>query len=219
MAGSSEAWEPFEFGSGAAIVAHPDDETIWAGGLILMHPRCRWTVLALCRASDADRAPKFRRALKALGASGDMGDLDDRPDQAPLADATVGDVVASMLPGAPDFGLVVTHAPGGEYTRHRRHEETSRAVAALWRDGALGECRLWMFAYEDDGGRRLPRAVAGAHLIRRLPEDVYRAKRAIITDIYGFAPDSFEARTTPETEAFWRFDSPASYERWLARDR
>ena len=29
------------------------------------------------------------------------------------------------------------------------------------------------------------------------------------------APDSWEARTTPHEEAFWRFDSPASLQAWL----
>jgi hypothetical protein len=34
----------------AIIVAHPDDETIWSGGLILKKPEWQWTVLSLCRA-------------------------------------------------------------------------------------------------------------------------------------------------------------------------
>ena len=32
---------------GVVIVAHPDDETLWAGGTLLMHPDCRWTVVTL----------------------------------------------------------------------------------------------------------------------------------------------------------------------------
>lgn len=34
----------------AIIVAHPDDETIWSGGLILKKPEWQWTVLSPCRA-------------------------------------------------------------------------------------------------------------------------------------------------------------------------
>ena len=44
------------------IVAHPDDETLWAGGTILSHPEWSVFVISLCRASDTDRAPKFNRA-------------------------------------------------------------------------------------------------------------------------------------------------------------
>ena len=31
-------------GKCAVIVAHPDDETLWAGGTMLMHPDCQSTV-------------------------------------------------------------------------------------------------------------------------------------------------------------------------------
>ena len=59
------------------IVAHPDDETLWAGGTILSHPTWKFFVVCLCRESDEDRAPKFYKALKVLKSEGVMGDLDD----------------------------------------------------------------------------------------------------------------------------------------------
>ena len=31
-----------EFNTCAVIVAHPDDETLWAGGIILMYPEANW---------------------------------------------------------------------------------------------------------------------------------------------------------------------------------
>ena len=48
------------------IVAHPDDETLWAGGTILMNPENQWTIITLCRRDDPDRNPKFYAALKIL---------------------------------------------------------------------------------------------------------------------------------------------------------
>jgi len=30
----------------AVIVAHPDDETLWMGRTVLMHPECEWTIIA-----------------------------------------------------------------------------------------------------------------------------------------------------------------------------
>ena len=64
----------------ALIVAHPDDETLWAGGTILSHPGWECYIVCLCRGNDADRAPKFKEALKELRSEGIMGDLDDGPD-------------------------------------------------------------------------------------------------------------------------------------------
>ena len=64
----------------AVIVAHPDDETLWAGGTIISHPSWKWFIISLTRKSDADRSPKFFKALNILSASGTMGDLDDGPE-------------------------------------------------------------------------------------------------------------------------------------------
>ena len=97
----------------AIIVAHPDDETLWAGGTILSQPSWRCFIVTLCRASDADRAPKFFRALKEFGAEGKMGDLDDGPDQVPLAEDQLQEALLQLLPQN-YFDLILTHSPVGE---------------------------------------------------------------------------------------------------------
>jgi LmbE family N-acetylglucosaminyl deacetylase len=200
----------------AVVVAHPDDETLWAGGTILAHPEADWFVAALCRGDDPDRARRFLRALERLGATGRMAALDDGPRQIQLPDDQVQQAVLSLMP-AGRLDLVLTHGPRGEYTRHRRHEETCRAVAALWASGRIAAGQMWLFAYDDAGGCRLPRAVPGAHRKVLLSDAVWVRKRSLVTDEYGFAPDSFEARATPREEAFWCFASPGAFEDWMAR--
>ena len=200
----------------AVIVAHPDDESLWAGGVLLMNRRRRWKIVTLCRGGDADRAARFHRAAERYGAVGIMADLDDGPGQDPLNPAAVQQAIVSLVGGA-EYGCVYTHSPFGEYTRHRRHEETGKAVLDLWEQQALRIHQLWVFAYEDDGGRTLPCAIRNAHKELALPENVWRQKRAIITDMYGYAEDSFEVRTTPRAEAFWVFDSPARMRDWMNR--
>jgi len=188
----------------AVIVAHPDDETLWAGGTILMHSENKWTVVTLCRRSDPDRAPKFFQALNRLKAAGVMGDLDDGPEQSPLAGDKVQNTTLELLPSK-EFDLVITHGLRGEYTRHRRHEEVGKAVTALWESERVFAKEIWRFAYEDGGGKYLPLAVQDADIRTKLPNKIWQKKYDIITEVYGFGADSFEAKTTPREEAFWRF--------------
>jgi LmbE family N-acetylglucosaminyl deacetylase len=188
----------------AVIVAHPDDETLWAGGTILLHPDVNWTIMTLCRKSDTDRAPKFFKAVEQLGARGFMADLDDGPEQSPLKQTLVQRTILGLLPTY-GFDIIITHDRAGEYTRHLRHEEVCRAVMTLWKNQELHAAQLWTFAYEDGNEKYLPRPIDDADIIHKLPEEIFNRKYELITEIYGFAPDSFEAKTTPATEAFWRF--------------
>lgn len=188
----------------AVIVAHPDDETLWAGGTILMHPETNWTIITLCRKTDRDRSPKFFRALKKLNATGAMGDLDDGPEQIPLVKREAQDAILELL-FSDRFDLIITHGLWGEYARHLRHEETGKAVMALWESEKLVAEEIWRFAYEDGDGKYLPRPVQDADIYLELPEEIWQRKYEIITQIYGFRPDSFEAKTAPRDEAFWYF--------------
>ena len=190
----------------AVVVAHPDDETLWCGGYILAHPEFHWRVVTLCRASDPDRAPKFRRVLEQLGAVGEMADLDDEPDQVPLPVEQVQKTIVRLLAGI-NHSLILTHGPMGEYTRHRRHEECCRSVVELWRSGSIATNCLWLFAYEDGGHAYLPRVREDADRRDILSERIWLEKRRLITDVYGYGPESWEARATAREEGFWSFDS------------
>lgn len=198
----------------AIIVAHPDDETLWAGGTILYHPQWDWTVVSLCRASDMDRAPKFFKALQVFGAQGIMGDMDDGPEQIPLPLSTVEKQVLTLLP-VQHYDLIITHHPQGEYTRHLRHEEVSRAVIGLWQQGKIMADELWVFAYEDGLKAYYPEAVPEATIYHVLEKDIWQQKYEVVTNTYGFTKDSWEAATTPLAESFWCFSNPEEALQWL----
>jgi len=195
------------------IVAHPDDETLWVGGTILENPEWDCFVVCLCRKHDADRSSKFYKILDLLNVEGVMGDLDDGPDQVSLDDSIVGQAILDLLP-AKSYDLVITHSPFGEYTRHRRHEETGNAVIRLWSAELLVTKALWFFAYEDGDGRYLPKAIKHGVRYECLSDEVWAEKYKLMTTHYGFGADSWEALTTPRAEAFWQFGRPSEAVDW-----
>jgi LmbE family N-acetylglucosaminyl deacetylase len=203
----------------AIIVAHPDDELLWCGGWILLHRGWSWRIGTLCRASDPDRAPRFRRVAEYLCADGDMADLDDGPEQMPLSAGQVQSAVRALLPGDAAFDLVLTHGPHGEYTRHLRHEECCHAVISLWQRGRIRTKGLWCFAYEDGHKSYLPRVSSRAGRRVVLPDDIWQEKYRLITQYYGFAADSWEARVTPREEGFSCFESPEAAAHYAAGSR
>jgi len=191
----------------AVIVAHPDDETLWAGGIILEHSMNDWFIVCLCRASDKERAERFNNALTILKAKGIMGDMDDGPDQHPLDEKEVENEILRLLP-VTHFDLILTHDAAGEYTRHLRHEEVNKAVLTLWNNKKITTKELWTFAYEDGNNDYFPHAIKKADAIELLPEEIWEKKYKIITETYGFQKNSWETETTPKSEAFWQFKSP-----------
>ncbi len=198
----------------AVIVAHPDDETLWAGGTILSHPSWNWFIVSLCRGSDPDRAPKFNRVLQVLKSKGAMGDLDDGPDQYPLDEKELGQAILDLLP-AQYFDLIITHNPSGEYSRHIRHEEVSAAVIKLWHANKIAAQELWTFAYEDGNKAYYPKPVENAPICNRLTKRIWQRKYNIITENYGFDKNSWEAKTTPKSEAFWQFTKSFDAKKWI----
>lgn len=198
----------------AVIVAHPDDETLWAGGTILLNPSNQWSVITACRKDDPDRNPKFFSALKLLNADGRMGDLEDGPDQSPVNPEQVEQIILSLLPSR-EFDLIITHSTQGEYTRHRRHEQVADAVLELIKSQRLITKKLWMFAYTDHNGAQLPMPMKYTDIMIPLPLDIWKKKYEIVTEIYGFRPDSWEGRTTPRKESFWSFNSVGGIKEWI----
>ena len=198
----------------AVIVAHPDDETLWAGGTILSHPLWNCFIVCLSRKHDTDRASKFYKILQVLKCHGIMGDIDDGPDQKPLDEKGIQRIILDLLPNQ-HFDLVISHNPSGEYTRHLRHEEVGKAVIKLWHSGKVSANELWAFAFHDGNKAFYPRAVGNADIFHTLTKRIWLKKYSLITEVYGFEKQSWEAETTPQVEAFWHFTDPNVAKRWI----
>lgn len=179
----------------ALIVAHPCDETLWAGGTILRHPSWDWFIVCLCGGGETDRVQKYNEALLQLRAKGVIGDLHGGADQKPLNDADVEKTIEDLLPGH-YFDLIISHQPAGDYTSNIWQEETGKAVIRLWHSGKISAGEFWAFAYED---------IETAKIHKVLTKRIWSKKKRIITETYGFDQSSFEAKTTPLAESFRPF--------------
>lgn len=193
----------------AIIVAHPDDEILWAGGTILNHPDCSWFIVCLCRGDDPDRSKKFYETLKILNADGIMGTLDDSPELAIINPFVLQQTILNLLPSL-SYDLIITHNENGEYSTHIRHNEISTAVILLWNSYRIISTKLWTFAYEDGCKRYLPRPTLHASHIEVLSNEVWEKKYRIMTETYGYETYSWEAKTTPKVEAYWNIKRTGS---------
>ncbi len=96
------------------VVAHPDDEVLWAGGLIAHYPQKQWTVIC-CSIPRRDpiRAYKFFDACEVLGVKARVLPFIEPEPSEPLT--SVGSI--EFAP----YSCVVTHNEWGEYG-HRQHQ-------------------------------------------------------------------------------------------------
>lgn len=195
------------------IVAYPGDETLWAGGHILMKSDWQWTVAAMFQSSDPDRSERFSEALSRLGAKGQILDL---PDSTNVKAAPKSEIQAAVIRAVAAYNpdLLITHNPMGECARHHDRSVLGAIVARMWEKGQVSFPRLGIFAYEDNHGQDLPWADDNADWYTCLPRDIWAQKRDILLDIYGFAHDSFVVSACPREEAFYWFNDRNILRKW-----
>jgi len=114
--------------SRVVIVAHPDDETFWAG--LTLASDEGWGVMCLTHRSTPERRERYRAAVSALGCRGALLDLPDRHWDA-LSDfehRQLEQVIDRIL-GRAGITDVMTHSPDGE-TGHPYHKLISSLVTS-----------------------------------------------------------------------------------------
>ncbi|MBS3061890.1 MAG: PIG-L family deacetylase [Candidatus Diapherotrites archaeon] len=185
------------------IVAHPDDETLWAGGLILSHPEWDWRIECLSRDWDTDRAPKFFRVVKQLGASGMIhGLIDDEPSLKTRQNiGELADHIEKFV-GNDSFDYVFFHGFNGEYG-HIRHRECHHAVKKLIVSNRLKTNRAYCFAVKKNRDKIAVPMTHGS-LEVRLSRALHEKKKFLIHQVYGFSEDGFEVRSANKIERFRR---------------
>lgn len=189
-----------------AIVAHPDDETIWMGGVILKNKDWNWIIFSLCRAEDSDRAPRFKKVCEFYGAKAIISNLEDE-ELAPLKVEFIIKKIKENLKEK-EFDYIFTHGENGEYG-HLRHKEIHNAVRKMIQVRELKCKGVYYFSYVP--GRidaphnpelKIPVPDESANNIINLTEKEFEKKLKLITDYYGFKHPIFETLSCNKKEAF-----------------
>lgn len=190
-------------GKALVIVAHPDDEVIWMGGAIMRNPRVDWTVYSLCRSSDTDREPKFRRVSNLLRATPIISDLEDEDVMSVKESVPViKDLISGNIQGR--FNYVFSHGQNGEYG-HIRHLGVHRAVSDLFAENKLLADNLFFFNYncqKEDIGLIRVEPKPDTDLILELSEEELARKKRIVAEMYGYPSEGIDVNLCANPEAF-----------------
>lgn len=188
------------------IVAHPDDETIWMGGTILKNKEWDWTIFSLCRSSDNDRMPKFKKVCNIYNANPIITDLEDDK-LYPLNINKIKDIIKNNLKKT-YYSFIFTHGENGEYG-HIRHKEIHKAVKEMISNGELKCDKIFYFNYKygiksvpNIPDLKIPNPNLESNSIINLDNNIKEKKIKIVTDVYGFNKNSFEALSCNKIESF-----------------
>ncbi|MDD5071867.1 MAG: PIG-L family deacetylase [Patescibacteria group bacterium] len=188
------------------IVAHPDDETIWMGGFIAMHPKVKWTIFSLCRGNDPDRKPKFLKTCRYYKAKAVIADWEDEgklslKKSIPIAKKII--IKKLKKTDREKFDWIFTHGKTGEYG-HPRHIGAHQAVNSLVKGGILKPKNIFYFNYKKSGKKKFSRPLAenDSDLLITLTGEEFKRKKGVMTGIYGFDAKGIDAGYCANPESF-----------------
>lgn len=169
------------------VVAHPDDETLFFGGLLQRRKTRPWTVICATDANadgfGAMRRKQFERACKMLGVKrSEWWSYPDRYEtRLPVNELT------ERLKALPTPHTIYTHGIIGEYG-HPHHQDVSIAVHRAF----AKHPRVFSSAYNAFPDFRI-----------ELDEKEFRKKAKILTEVYGSETMRFlNLLTASSTEGF-----------------
>lgn len=189
-------------GRALVVVAHPDDETIWMGGIMLAHKNIEWTIFALCRGKDIERRHRFNEMVKKYKARGIITNLEDDDDSISIKKLSLkAEKLLLQSNLSKSYDLIFTHAKDGEYG-NKRHKGVNLAVSNLLKSNKIEATNSYCFAYEMHESDKYAVPKKKADYSFKLTPEIYKKKIRIINDLYNFKPESFEYKSCKNVEKF-----------------
>ena len=185
------------------VVAHPDDETIWLGGTILLNPKVRWTIFCLTRKSDKDRRPKFERVCARYQAEAIITDLDDTGHLSLKASVPVIKRLLSIKLKDRRFKYCFTHGQNGEYG-HKRHVGAYQAVKE-WNPYSKLKCsHFFVFNYKKATNKKCPSMIEAkdSDYNIKLDAKTFKEKKTIQSVMHGYSWNGIDNSLCTEIESF-----------------
>jgi len=183
------------------IVAHPDDETIWMGGILLRNKN-KWntTIISLCRKNDKDRYIKFKKVCKILNAKSFMSNLEDEK----LNKINIKEVIKRIKKYSDKkYDYIFTHGKNGEY-KHPRHLDVNKAVIEMIKRNLILCKKNFFFSYLSKKNNYQGYCIynSNANKLIKLNNLEFLNKKKLIQNIYGFEKGGFEEKSCGKIESF-----------------
>ncbi len=196
------------------VVAHPDDETIFAGGLILCSRLTHWAIIC-CATEYEQRQHEFLATCRFLAKeSGNriypivLGLMDGQIDHRALAR-----YLRSYTEG---YDIVITHNREGEYG-HEDHKVVHRYVVDV-----IANPNTWVFISRGSTNvnqERLKSKMPGGNFVLSLPPEIRRLKIRAFQEchvsqanLYGYDKTGKLRNTDLRETLYWYFEDPAREE-------
>ncbi|WP_254660920.1 protein kinase domain-containing protein [Bacillus sp. FJAT-27225] len=141
------------------VVAHPDDEMLFAGGELLKEKG--WKIISVTNGDNSYRASEFANIMNKIHAEYEIWDFPDRWNGDFDRPALVKRLKKILKER--DYKKIVTHSLIGEYG-HTQHKALSEVMHSLVKDN------LYVFGFGD----------------KELPQDIYDKKLELLDQYEGF---------------------------------
>lgn len=183
------------------VVAHPDDETIFFGGLILTLKNRSWRIIVVTDGNadghGSSRRKDFESACELLGVKNfEMWDFPDRFEQRLDIKRLQDKLQSEALPK-----VVFTHGIAGEYG-HPHHQDVAYAVHNVF----MKKCPVWSAAYNmfPTKSIRLTRKVFEQKA--KIYSEVYKSEtRKFASQLPLTAFEGFQRVSTSEVETIYSY--------------